>query len=256
MVERFNQTLLSMMTTYVNKEQDNWDLYLPIVTAAYRSTVHESTGYSANQLMFGREVNLPIHFLMGLPVQARQDISSYTDYVIQLNNTFCKIYGLVRQNLKSNATRQKRDYDTRIAFHSYSVGDIIYILDSSRIIGKSPKLKREIWKGPLVVIRKISDILYEIKGAPKIKPKIIHHDRMRHFNSSSIPQWVLSLQQSLKTDNTFAKDATNKTVKVQKSNVKQLNNKVNNDRGSSENIQEGQVRRGQRLRKEPERLQL
>ena len=64
MVERFNQT---PVTTYVNNEQDKWDVYLPIVTSAYRASVHESTGFTPNQLFFGREVNLPIHFLVGLP---------------------------------------------------------------------------------------------------------------------------------------------------------------------------------------------
>ncbi len=53
MVERFNASLLNMIVTYVNEEQSNWDVYLPIVTSAYRSSVHETTGYTPNQLMFG-----------------------------------------------------------------------------------------------------------------------------------------------------------------------------------------------------------
>ncbi len=44
MVERFNASLLNMIVTYVNEEQSNWDVYLPIVTSAYRSSVHETTG--------------------------------------------------------------------------------------------------------------------------------------------------------------------------------------------------------------------
>lgn len=216
MVERFNQTLVNMITTYVNEEQDNWDTFLPIVTSAYRSSVHECTGFTPNQLFFGREHNLPIHFLVGLPAQARQEFSSYTDYVVNLNEKFCKIYELVRKKLKTNAKRQKQDYDTRIVFHSYSVGDIVYILDSSRIVGKSPKLKREVWKGPFVVTRKISDILYQIKGNPKSKLKIIHHDRMRRFKASAIPQWVLSLQQNLRTGNTFLDSDDTKTIRKRK----------------------------------------
>ena len=105
MVERFNQTLVNMITTYVNKEQDNWDVYLPIVTSAYRASVHESTGFTPNQLFFGREANLPIHFLVGLPAHARPEFASFTDYVVKLNEKFCKIYELVRRHLKVNAKR-------------------------------------------------------------------------------------------------------------------------------------------------------
>ncbi|MCG8112852.1 MAG: RNase H-like domain-containing protein [Candidatus Thiodiazotropha taylori] len=255
MVERFNQTLVNMITTYVNKEQNNWDVYLPIVTSAYRSSVHETTGYSPNYLMFGRHFNLPIHFLVGLPAQSKQDVKSYTDYVVNLNEKFSNIYDLVRKNLKANAIRQKRDYDSRIAFHSYSVGDIVYILDSSRIIGKSPKLKREVWKGPLVVVRKLSDILYELKGNPKSKPKIIHHDRIRPFKCSSIPQWVLSLQQDLKVGNTFVDSSTKKVLSGQGLRDKTIDKQSKVDHNPK--ICMGpELSLGKRTRKPPERLQL
>ena len=42
-VERFNRTLVSMLTTYCNENQDNWDVYLPQVILAYRSSAHAST---------------------------------------------------------------------------------------------------------------------------------------------------------------------------------------------------------------------
>ena len=62
---------------------------------------------------------------------------------------------------------------------------------------------REVWKGPFVVVRKISDISYQIKGHPKTKSKIVHHDRIRRFKCNSIPQWVLPLQQDVNSGNTL-----------------------------------------------------
>ena len=255
MVERFNQTLVNMITTYVNKEQDNWDVYLPIVTSAYRASVHESTGFTPNQLFFGREANLPIHFLVGLPAQARPEFSSYPDYVVNLNDKFCKIYELVRKHLKANAKRQKRDYDTRIVFHSYLVGDIVYLLDSSKIVGKSPKLKREVWKGPFVVVRKISDIVYQIKGHPKTKSKIVHHDRIRRFKCNSIPQWVLPLQQDVNSGNTFVDNTVTKVIRKrkQKSSKSVKNNeKINQGQNLCSDTE---LITGKRKRNPPKRYQ-
>ena len=60
-VERLNSTLLSMITAFIDEDQSNWDAYLHLLTAAYRSCEHASTGYSPNRLMLGREENLPIH---------------------------------------------------------------------------------------------------------------------------------------------------------------------------------------------------
>ena len=42
-VERFNRTLTTMLSMYVENQKD-WDRWLPQVLLAYRSSVHESTG--------------------------------------------------------------------------------------------------------------------------------------------------------------------------------------------------------------------
>ena len=54
--ERFHGTLNTMMGRMVSEQQRDWDLCLPYVMAAYRATVHQSTGYSPNYLMLAREV--------------------------------------------------------------------------------------------------------------------------------------------------------------------------------------------------------
>ena len=39
-VERFNRALEAMLSKFVDGDQKNWDLYLPLFTMAYRSSVH------------------------------------------------------------------------------------------------------------------------------------------------------------------------------------------------------------------------
>ena len=46
MVDRFNRTLEAMLSKFVDENQKDWDLYLPLVMMAYRSSEHESTGFS------------------------------------------------------------------------------------------------------------------------------------------------------------------------------------------------------------------
>ena len=46
MVERFNRTLLMMLAMIAGKNRDDWDDLLPAVMMAYRSSVHESTGFN------------------------------------------------------------------------------------------------------------------------------------------------------------------------------------------------------------------
>ena len=53
LVERYNITLLMMLAMFAGENRDDWDDLLPAVMMAYRSSVHESTGYSLYRLMFG-----------------------------------------------------------------------------------------------------------------------------------------------------------------------------------------------------------
>ncbi|MES9883466.1 MAG: reverse transcriptase domain-containing protein [Sedimenticola sp.] len=244
MVERFNQSLLNMITSYVNEEQTNWDTYLPLMTSAYRSCVHPSTGQTPNKLMFGREVNLPVHFLVGSAPHRNSAGKTYCDYVVILEEKMSKIYNLVRHKLKVNAERQKQSYDTRISTHNYEVGDLVYCVDTTRKIGRSPKLKRYIWRGPMIIVRKISDLLFEVKSKPKAKTKILHHDRLKLFCGQTIPQWILASQQELKVM-PFSQGKIIKQKKSTATNTRRLNGDGHN---------EERLRRSKRKKEQPNRL--
>ncbi|GFX53983.1 retrovirus-related Pol polyprotein from transposon 412 [Trichonephila clavipes] len=59
MVERFNRTILNNLSLMVSKNQQDWDQKVPLFLLAYRSAVHETTGYSPSQMLFGRDLRLP-----------------------------------------------------------------------------------------------------------------------------------------------------------------------------------------------------
>ena len=61
-VERFHRSLNSLLAKVVSNNQRDWDEWLPSVLAAYHASTHESTGYTPNFLMFGREVRVPLDF--------------------------------------------------------------------------------------------------------------------------------------------------------------------------------------------------
>ena len=60
MVERFNKTLAAMLSNYVNDNHRDWDESIPFVMMAYRASQHESTGFTPNMLMLGRESTTPL----------------------------------------------------------------------------------------------------------------------------------------------------------------------------------------------------
>ncbi|GFX91059.1 transposon Tf2-9 polyprotein [Trichonephila clavipes] len=64
MVERFNRTILNNLSLMVSKNQQDWDQKIPLFLLAYRSAVHETTGYSPSQMLFGRDLRLPCDLLL------------------------------------------------------------------------------------------------------------------------------------------------------------------------------------------------
>jgi len=67
MLERYHRTLNSIPGKLIREDQRNWCEKVPITAAAYRASVHEATGYSANRLMLNREVYAPLDLVTGLP---------------------------------------------------------------------------------------------------------------------------------------------------------------------------------------------
>ena len=54
-----------MLGHVVSESQRDWDVWVPMVMAAYRASMHEATGYSPNFLMYGREIWAPIDLILG-----------------------------------------------------------------------------------------------------------------------------------------------------------------------------------------------
>jgi hypothetical protein len=54
--ERFNWTLMNILSMYMDTHQKNWDIYLPYVLHVYWTSVHTSTKETPYFLMYRREL--------------------------------------------------------------------------------------------------------------------------------------------------------------------------------------------------------
>ena len=79
--ERFNKTLIRMLSLLPEREKKRWPSHLSAVTEAYNTTPHCTTGTSPYYLMFGREPKLPVDDLFGDLTYKVNPNSSVEDYV-------------------------------------------------------------------------------------------------------------------------------------------------------------------------------
>ena len=63
MVERFNQTLKSMLRKVATDDGKDWDKLIPALLFAYREVPQESTGLSPFERLYGRDVRGPLDVL-------------------------------------------------------------------------------------------------------------------------------------------------------------------------------------------------
>lgn len=178
LVERFNRTLKSMLAKLVNERQNDWDEHLPYALLAYRSSIHSSTGFTPNMLMFGREAKLPVDLLFTRPKGSKSCIS--TEFVEELQRKLDGVHCLARENIRSSFLHQKGAFDRRCAECTLRSGDRVWVRREVHTARVCHKLACK-WDGPFLVMAKLSPALFRIAGLKGSKSRVVHANRLKKF---------------------------------------------------------------------------
>ncbi|GFX34452.1 retrovirus-related Pol polyprotein from transposon 412 [Trichonephila clavipes] len=177
MVERFNHTILNNLSLMVSKNQQDWDQKVPLFLLAYRSAVHETTGYSPSQMLFGQDLRLPCDLLFGRPPDTP---SSPEEYVQNLQARFEDVHNLARERINLRTEKMKTRYDTKATGHQFKEGDKVWFYNPTRRKGLSPKLQSH-WDGPYTILKLINDVVIRIRKSTNSKPRVVHYDRLAPY---------------------------------------------------------------------------
>lgn len=188
LVERFNRTLISMIKSYIKGKQTDWDKNLGCLALAYRSTPQESTKFTPNMIMLGKEVKLPLHVIYSDPEKS-EECSSYGDYLYKLRENLYHSHQIVRKNLKCATNIQKNKYDKKSNLNQYQTGDLVSVLmESPDTDLESHKLQPK-YIGPCLILQKINNLLYKVKTSEQANVKMIHHNKMKPYVGEMLP-WM------------------------------------------------------------------
>jgi hypothetical protein len=189
MVERFNRTLLDMLAMYVNDYHSDWDMWIPQVTFAYRTSIHSSTNMSPYEVMYGRKAVLPIDLQFGLKETEAQN------YYDQLKPRLEVIKEKVYKRICAAKVSQKKQHDKNVRFKEYKVGEYVWLYNPAYKTGTTPKLMSK-WKGPYEIIEKLSAQSYRLSVGETKRSQVIHHNRLKRATiqqqSTSTPAVVES----------------------------------------------------------------
>lgn len=135
--EKFNSTLLNMLSKHVANDQRNWDVEIPYVMMAYRCSVNETIGFSPAMLMFGHELRLPLDVVFGECLGLIRDETEYTSNLREKLESSSK---KVRDNITRAQKRQKDYFDRKVSGKTINVGDKVLLYELAVKVGQSPKL--------------------------------------------------------------------------------------------------------------------
>ena len=112
--------MLSM--TVLERERD-WDLFLPSLLFAYRTSAYETTATTPFQLMFGRDPRLP-EDLYNIPTSEYRSVDEYSTALIQ---RLQQSYQWVQKYACKKQQRQKAVYDLQSRGTSYRVNGLVFL---------------------------------------------------------------------------------------------------------------------------------
>ncbi|UYV83886.1 hypothetical protein LAZ67_X000509, partial [Cordylochernes scorpioides] len=184
LTERLNRTIADMLSMYMDLDQKNWDEMLPFITFAYNTARQESTGFTPFFLVHGREAETTLDTIF--PYSSASEGEEFIQLVASRAEEARQI---ARHHIFKAQETNKLNYDARHKGKVYQPGDLVWIFTPIRRVGLSEKLLRRYF-GPYKVIKKISDVTYEVEAFGKSDKKqkgrdTVHILRMKPYYGPS-----------------------------------------------------------------------
>ncbi|XP_059159268.1 uncharacterized protein LOC131943267 [Physella acuta] len=168
--ERWNKTLKTMLKKVTEDHPGEWHKYFPQVLFAYRGTKHESTGFSPFELIYGVKPKGPLTLLKHKLLNKHEEEFDPHELVNQTRERI--VYGVqtAQENAQLASERHRNIKNKHRYLRTFERGDLVFV--------KLPDRKNtEAFQGPFEVIKKLSDVNYEINIKGNNTP--IHIDRIK-----------------------------------------------------------------------------
>lgn len=162
--ERQHRTLKVMLSSFVKDKQRDWDVLLPKVACAMRTSRSESTGLTPYFINFGREMVLrgPDHVP---PLNQQQEGSEPLPPPEERASILEKVFRDVRKRLDQAQARSQKNYNLRRRDVRYEIGDRVWRREhalSNAANYFTAKLGAK-FSGPYTISKRVSPWTYHLR---------------------------------------------------------------------------------------------
>lgn len=164
-LERSHIVLTEYLKCFVIRKE-NWDELINQANFSYNTAVHEGTGYTPHELIFGTQARVPSSF------RYEDELETYHSYLSDVFKNIHDLQETARTNLMRAKKRSKTYYDRRINPETFHTGEYVLLTNNY----KTNKFSAE-YLGPYLVIESLSHGNVRIKIGNTTR--IVHSNRLK-----------------------------------------------------------------------------
>ena len=190
-LERFHQTLKSLLRCYCVELGTDWEEGLPWLLLAIREVVQESTGFSPNELVFGHSVRGPTAVLADEWCTAETP-TNVVDYVSGFRYRLYEARAAARRKLGKAQSKMQRLYNRRAKNRTFNLGD--------KVLALLPLLNSPFqakFSGPYEIVKCFNDHNYVLSTPDRRKKVQVCHVNLLKPYFSSVPVAPVGLISSM-----------------------------------------------------------
>ena len=220
-IERFHSTLKSTIKKYIFENEKDWSEGLPFLLFAVRSSVHDSLGYSPNELVFGHNVRGPLG-LFKEQCLSEPKTTNILDYVVKMRERLDVAVRAARENLKETQSMMKDQYDTK-----FKVKDREFVEgDSVLALIPTPGNALQSSYTPCTVVRRLDSHNYLVSTPGRRKDtQRCHINMLKTFHirkgAEVAPAAPVKVSLPVKSDHVDDFEITDQPIKLANSGVLQ-----------------------------------
>ena len=184
-VERMHHTLTEYMKGYTDGCHDEWDKWVYLAQHSYNTAIHESTGYTPHELVFGTRALTPSNF------PSKDYLLTFDEYLANLAENLAQLQTVAAMNLIQSKYRSKYYYDKKLNTKHFREGESVFLINEK----KNKKFDDE-YEGRYEII-KIDYNTHNVTIQRNGEIKVVHIDKIKRFSEA-----VIRDQSSVDNNNT------------------------------------------------------
>ena len=162
-VERQHLNIKRALTAICKNKVTTWNQHLPTILFSLRVAKNRITNLSPYQMVFGSLPRTRLEHIFGDP-PGQQFYNNRHEYVEALKHRIQVAHQWARKNISNAVARTRLQYNK--TKNIYEVGDKVWLFSPRVSRTGQRRTFKSVWSGPWTIIKKLSDVSYEIKPHP------------------------------------------------------------------------------------------